>query len=154
MSAEVSEADRDRFASQQAQDPAAAGEVADLRHKGVVHAVMHELLKFPVGTDHAECRGAGAEKIPRGADDLPQHHRQPQVAGYQGIGTQQPAQPPLCGQQVTGPLHQLHEQLIQLQPWHVRKAKAAGRVRGTRSARHHGVLTCRAGLCRTPRGRR
>ena len=114
---------------------------------------MHEQLEFPVGTDHAECRGAGAEKIPRRADDLPQHHRQAQVAGYQGIGTQQPAQPPLCGQHAGGPLHQLHEQLIQLQPWHVRKAKP-GPTRGTRSARHHGVLTYRAGHCRTPRGQR
>ena len=91
---------------------------------------MHELLKLPVAAEHAERRVPGAEKVPGGADDLPQHHRQAQVARYQGIGAQQPAQPPLRGQHVAGPVHQLHQQLIQLQPRHIGKAQPAGRVRG------------------------
>ena len=153
MSAEAGEPDRDRLADQQAQDPPAAGQVADRRHQVVVHAGVHELLKLPVAAEHAERRVPGTEKIPGRADDLPQHHRQAQVAGYQGIGAQQPAQPPLRGQHVAGPVHQLHQQLLQLQPRHVGKAQPAGRVRGPCPARRRTVLTCRGGHRCSPSGR-
>ena len=96
---------------------------------------MHELLKLPVAAEHAERRVPGAEQIPGGADDLPQHHRQVQLARDQGIGAQQPPQPPLRGQHVARPVHQLHQQLIQLQPRHIGKGQPASCLRCARPAR-------------------
>ena len=133
MGAEVGEPDRDRLAGQQAQDSPAPGQVADPRDQLFVHAGVHELLQLPVAAEHAERRVPGAEKIPGSDDDLPQHHRQAQIHGHQRIGAQQPAQPTLRGLHVTGPVDQLHQQLIQLQPRHVREAQPVSRYADSRA---------------------
>ena len=116
MSGEISKPDRDRLADQQTQDPPARGQVTDPRDQLLVHAGVHELLQSSVGAKHAERRIPGAEKIPGRPHDLPQHHRQAQLAGHQGIRPQQSAQPPLRGPHVISAVRQLHQQLIQFQP--------------------------------------
>ena len=158
MSGQIRQADRDRLADQQAQDPAAAGQVTHPRDELIVHAGVHELLQLSVAAKHAERRVPGAEKIPGSRHDLAQHHRQAQLAGHQGVRAQQPAQPPLRGQHVVGTVHQLYQQLIELQPRHVGETHPASRVRGARAA---GRRTPIAGLgergirhesCRLQRG--
>jgi hypothetical protein len=116
MSGEISQPDRERLADQQTQDPPARGQVTDPRDQLLVHAGVHELLQSSVEAKHAERRIPGTEKIPGRAHDLPQHHRQAQLAGHQGIRPQQPAQPPLRGSDVISAVRQLHQQLIQFQP--------------------------------------
>ena len=135
MRAEVGEPDRDRLAGQQPQDAPAAGRLTDPRDQPAVHAGVHELLQPPVTADNAERRVPGAEKIPGSDDNPPQHHRQAQIPRYQRIRAQQPAQPPLRGLHVTGPVHQLRQQLIQLQPRHVRKTQHVSRARTSRHLR-------------------
>ena len=88
MGAEVSKPDRDRLAGQQAQDPPAPGQVTDPRDHLFVHAGVHELLQLPVTADNAKRRVPGAEKTPGRLHDLPQHHRQAQIPGYQRIRAQ------------------------------------------------------------------
>ena len=107
MSGQISQADRDRLADQQAQDPAAAGQVTDPRDQIVVHAGVHELLQLSAAAEHAECCVPGAEKVPGSRHDLPQHHRQAQLASHHGVRPHQPAQPPLRGQYVISAVQQL-----------------------------------------------
>jgi predicted RND superfamily exporter protein len=101
VGAEVGEADGDRLAGQQAQDPVAGGQVADLRYQVVVHAVVDELLQPPVGAEHAERRVPGAEKVPGGgavparkinllAHNRPRHRRG-QATGERVVRTGQAA---------------------------------------------------------------
>jgi hypothetical protein len=136
MTGQVSEPERDRLPDQQPEDPLAPGQVTDPGDQLLAHACVHELFQLSVTAEHAECRVPGTDKVPRRRHDLPQHHRQAQLAGYQGIGAQQPAQPPLGGQHIIGAVYQLHQQLIQLQPWYVRKTQPASRIRCTGTARY------------------
>jgi len=151
MSGQVSEPDRDRLADQQAQGPPALRQVADPGDQLVVHAGVHELLQPPVGAKHAERRVPGAEQVSGRPHELPQHQRQAQLPGHQGIRAQQPAQPLLGGQHVISAVHRLHQQLIQFQPRRVRETQPASRVRRGRAARplrsgrHRTGLTCRGG---------
>ena len=151
MSGQVSKPDRDRLADQQAQDPPALRQVADPGDQLAVHAGVHELLQPPVAANHAERGVSGAEQVPGRPHELPQHPRHAQLAGNQGIRAQQPAQPPLGGQHVISAIHQLHQQLIQFQPRHIRKPQPACRIRRVRAARplrsgrHRAGLTCRGG---------
>ena len=151
MSGQVTKPDRDRLADQQAQDPPAPGQVADPGDQLAVYAGVHELLQPSVAAKHAQCRVPGAEQVPGRPHDLPQHHRHAQLAGHQGIRAQQPAQPPLGGQHVISTVPQLHQQLIQFQPRHVRKTQPASRIRSTRAARplhsgrHRTGLICQGG---------
>ena len=128
MTGQVGQADRDRIADQQAKDPAAAGQLADLRHQVVGDAGVHEFLELPVPSDHAECGVAGTEQIPGGVHDPPEHHRQAQVRCHCRVRAQQAAQPSLRGQYIISAMDQLFQQLIELQPGNVGKAQPAGLV--------------------------
>ena len=138
MTGQVSEPQRDRLPDQQPEDPPAPGQLTDPSDQLLVHPCVHELFQLPVTAEHAERRVPGTDKVPGRRHDLPQHHRQAQLAGYQGIGAQQPAQPPLGGQHVIGAVYQLHQQLIQFQPRYVRKTQPAHRVGGAGAARYFG----------------
>jgi hypothetical protein len=138
MTGQVSEPQRDRLPDQQPEDPPAPGQLTDPGGQLLIHPGVHELFQLPVTAQHAERRVPGTDKLPGRAHDLPQHHRQAQLAGYQGIGPQQPAQPPLGGQHLIGALHQLPQQLIQLQPRHVSKTQPAHRVGGAGAPRCSG----------------
>ena len=149
MSGQIGEPDRDRLADQQAQDPPALRKAADPADHPIVHAGVHELLQAPVAVKHTERRIPGADQLPGRRDDVTQHHRQPQVASHQRIRTKQPAQAALCGPHVIGALHQLFQQLIQLEPGHVRKPEPVTRVRRPRAARIAGPQRLRSGRRRT-----
>jgi hypothetical protein len=91
--------------------------------------------EIPARAAFPQVRLPGAEKIPGRLHDLPQHHWQAQIPGYQRIRAQQPAQLALRGQHVTGPVDQLHQQLIQFQQRHVREIRPASRARASRHLR-------------------
>ncbi len=150
MSGQVSKPDRDRLADQQPQDPPALWQVADPGDQLIVHANVHELLQPAVAAKHAQRRIPGAEQVPGRPHELTQHQRQAQLAGHQRIRPQQPAQPPLGGQHIISTVHQLHQQLIQFQPRHVRETQPVYRIRRARAAwplrgRHRTWLTRQAG---------
>ena len=138
MTGQVSEPQRDRLADQQPEDPLAPGQLTDPCDQLLVHPRVHELFQLPVTAQHAERRVPGTDQLPGRPHDLPQHHRQAQLAGYQGIGAQQPAQPPLGGQHVIGAVYQLHQQLIQFQPRHVRETQPAHHLGGAGAPRCSG----------------
>ena len=138
MTGQVSEPQRDRLPDQQPENPPAPGQLTDPAGQLLVHPCVHELFQLPVTAEHAERRVPGTDKVPGRPHDLPQHHRQAQLPGHQGIGAQQPAQPPLGGQHVIGAVYQLHQQLIQLQPRYVRKTQSAHRVGGAGATRYFG----------------
>ena len=97
---------------------------------------MDELFKLSVTAKHAERRVPGTHKVPGRGYDLPQHHWQAEFPGYQSIGAQQSAQPPLSGQHVIRAVYQLEQQLIQLQLRYVRKTQPASRFGGAGAARY------------------
>ena len=136
MTGQVSEPQRDRLPDQQPENPPAPGQLTDPSDQLLVHPCVYELFQLPVTAQHAERRVPGTDKVPGRRHDLPQHHWQAQLAGYQGIGAQQSAQPPLGGQRIIGAVYQLHQQLIQFQPRHVRKPQPASRVGGPGAARY------------------
>jgi hypothetical protein len=136
MTGQVSEPERDRLPDQQSEDSPAPGQLTDPGDQLLVHACVHELFQLSVTAQHAERRIPGTDKVPGRRHDLPQHYRQAQLPGHEGIGAQQPAQPPLGGQHVIGAVYQLHQQLIQLQPRYVRETQPAYRVGGAGAARY------------------
>ena len=138
MTGQVSEPQRDRLPDQQPENPPAPGQLTDPGGQLLIHPRVHELFQLPVPAQHAERRVPGTDQLPGRPHDLPQHHRQAQLPGYQGIGPQQPAQPPLGGQHVIGAVRQLPQQLIQLQPRHVRKTQPAHHLGGAGAPRYSG----------------
>ena len=129
MGSKVRNADRDRLADQQAEDSLTPGQRTDASDQLVVQADVHKLFEFPIPAEHAERCVPGTQKVPGRPHDLAQHDWEAQLAGHQSIGAQQPAQPSLTGQHVISAVHELHEQLIQFEPGHVRKAQSPGGVR-------------------------
>jgi hypothetical protein len=148
MTGQVSEPQRDRLGAQQPENPPAPGQLTDPFDQFLIHPFVHELFQLAVTAKHAERRVPGTDKVPGRPHDLPQHHRQAQLAGYQGIGTQQPAQAPLGGQHVVGAVYQLHQQLIQFQPRHVRETQSAHRIGGAGASRYSGIRRRTGSICR------
>ena len=91
MTGQVSEPQRDRLPDQQPEYPPTPGQLTDPSDQLLVHPCVHELFQLPVTAKHAERRVPGTDKVPGRPHDLPQHRRQAQLAGYQGVGAQQPA---------------------------------------------------------------
>ena len=78
---------------------------------------VDELGQAAVGGEHAQRRVAGADEVAGGDGDAVQHVGQGQPAVDHLVGAQQAAQPALGGHHLLGPLHQLGQKLVQLQPW-------------------------------------
>jgi hypothetical protein len=134
MGSKVRNADRDRIADQEAEDSLTRERRTDASDELIVRADVHELFEFPIPAEDAERRVPGTQKVPGRPYDLAQHDWEAQLAGHQSIGAQQPAQPSLTGQHVISAVHELHEQLIQFEPGHVRETQSPSGVRCTGTA--------------------
>ena len=99
----------------------ALGEAADVVDHVVGHAGVDELGKAPVGGDDAQRGVAGAHQLARGLGDVPQHGGEIEVADDQLDGLEQATETALGGYDLLGAVHQLPEELIQLQARQVRE---------------------------------
>ncbi len=114
----------------------------------VGHADVDELGEAAVRGEHAERGVTGSDELAGGLGDPAQHHRQGQPTGDGLVGAQQPAQPALGRHDLLRPLHQLSQQLVQLQAGQVGERqldRVPARVRraGDRTGRRVGRC-CRA----------
>ncbi|HEY5148331.1 MAG TPA: hypothetical protein VIJ23_00600 [Mycobacterium sp.] len=119
---------------QQLPDPPRGGQPADPGDQVLVHSRLDELLQLPVAAVHPDRGVPGSQQITGGVDDMAQQHRQAQIRGDRGVRAQQPPQPPLRGQHVLGPVPQLFEQLIQLQPGDIGELQPLNNTRGVLAA--------------------
>ena len=110
--------------------PLTGRQVTDPVHLVGVHADMDELFQPAVRSDDAERAVPGVHQIAGGLHDVPEHHRQAQLAGDHRVRPQQPPQPALRGQHVLRPVGQLPDQLVQRQPRRIRKGQVRIRCDG------------------------
>ena len=125
--------------------PLPCGSVPDPLHRVGRHADVDELGQSPSGRDHPQRRVARTDQLPGRLHDPPQHHRQGQITGDHLVGPQQPAQPALRAHHLLRPLHQLPQQLVQLQPGQIRERQRSRATGGARGG---------TGLLRGQRGKR
>ena len=114
---------------QQPQQSLAFRQVPDPGHHFGVHAGMHKAHQ-PAAADHAECGVAGVDQFPGGLHDVAQHRVEVIGVGHRQVGAQQATQPALGVLHVAGPRHQLLEQLVQLQPGHLRERHSRRGITG------------------------
>ena len=141
---DAAQPDRLRVLDQRTQQPLALRQVPDLLHHVGRHADVDELGQIPVRADHPQRRVARTDQLPGRLRDPAQHHRQGQITGDHLGGPQQPAQPALGGHHLLRPLHQLPQQLVQLQPRQIRERQRSCVTGGARGG---------TGLLRGQRGK-
>ena len=121
----------------------------------VVHADVHELGEPAVRGEHAERGVPGPDQLAGGLGDPAQHHRQGQPAGDRLGGAQQPAQPALGRHHLLRAIHQLRQQLVQLQARQVEERQLDRIVRTRRPpARGRAVTLGGVVVHRRPRAAR
>ena len=87
----------------------------------VVHPGVDEPHQQPF-SHHPQGRVAGVDEGRRGVEDVAEHLIDIHRAGDLQVGSQQPPQPALGGLNVTGPVDELLQQLVELQPRDLREA--------------------------------
>jgi hypothetical protein len=123
---DASQPDRVRVVDQRPQQALALRQMPDPLDGPRRHAHMHELGQPSARRDHPERRVLGTDQVPRRLRDPPQHHRERQVPDHHLVRPQQTSQPALGGHHLLCPLHQLREQLVQLQARKIREGQRTG----------------------------
>ena len=120
--------DRLGILDQRTQQPLALRQVPDPRHRFRGHAHVYELGQSTGRRDHPQRCVPRADQLPRRVRDPPQQHRQRQVPDHHLVRPQQPPQPPLGGHHLLRPLHQLPQQLVELQARQIGEGQPDGLV--------------------------
>lgn len=87
------------------------------------HAGVHELRQAAGGGDDPQRGVLRTGELTGGVHDPPQDVRQGEVPDDQLVGMQEATKPALRGDDLRRALDQLSEQLVQLQPWKIRKGQ-------------------------------
>jgi hypothetical protein len=112
---DAGQSDRSRILDQRPQQSLALREVPDPLDCPRGHAHVHELGQSTRRRDHSQRRIARTHQLARRLHDPPEQHRQRQIPDHHLASPQQTPQPPLRGHHLLRPLHQLPQQLVQLQ---------------------------------------
>jgi hypothetical protein len=111
----------------------------------LVHTDMNELLQPAFRPDYPQRSVACVDQLTRCFDDASQDHRQGEVAHDRLVRAQQPTHPVLRRHHIMGAIHELAQQLIQLQQRRSREHNVRGaaiipgltRTRYRHSTRHY-----------------
>ena len=115
------QSDRVRVIDQRPEQALALRQVPDPGRDLDGHADVHELRQPTARRDHPQRGVAGTDQLPGRLGHVPQHRRQPQITDDELVGPQQTPQPALGAHHLLGPLDQLSQQLVELQPPQPRK---------------------------------